>query len=204
MLSHLFKWLLMLLAVAIWVSGSHSAGGASLDDGLYDAPIPDDAVFVRWLGVGSDQRVFGFRFPDTHIGSTYVAVSAQLLQGTRSGEYYSVLAQDGPAPIIIHEPQRPDPSKVYLLLVNASERAVKLVVAGKAIDVIGSTARHSSRAKAVNPVIVQLAVITADGSEVIGQFYVALRRGQNLTFFVHDDGVILLENRFGPVLVHAE
>lgn len=204
MRKHLSIAMIALFVCGFWLLAATLAEGASQDDGLYGAPVPDDAVYLRWLGEAAPGEIFGYSFSQAHIGPTYVAVSAQLLLGANSGGYYAVLSQDGASPVIVVEPPRSDLSKVYLFLINATSTPVRLIVAGQATEVIGTTPGQTARGRAVNPVAVQLSVVAVGGGSVLGQFDLKLRRGQNLTFFVQKHGVDLVEHRFGSVIAKSE
>jgi alginate O-acetyltransferase complex protein AlgF len=173
------------------------------DTGLYGEAIPADAAFVRWIdgAVSLDRAAFGYDFSETEIPSaTYVAVSAAMLTGAASGGYYTVIENAAGDVEIVQEPSRDDASKVHLFLLNGGAEAVTLNVAEAGSEVIGATDAMDANARAVNPVTATLAVQQAVTNTVLAKFDVALRRGQNMTFAVIGDEVILIPSAFGPVI----
>lgn len=192
------KWLLFAVCFTA-ATYAHSA-----EDGLYDAPVPDDAVFVRWLGPQTSSYVLGYQFPDSHIGVSYVAISARYLTDVTVGTFYSVVSGPEGAPIVIAEPARANRSKVSLYLINMRSSYVRVMVAGTATQVIAPTAPQNVAMRPVNPVRVNLSVEPVAQSDVLAAFDVSLRRGQNLTFFIQNNRIDLIENQFGPVLRPAE
>ncbi|MEN0002232.1 MAG: hypothetical protein AAF940_15240, partial [Pseudomonadota bacterium] len=168
------------------------------DNELYDTPPPDDAAFVRWVGLGNQHPVFGVA-PATHIADVYRPVSAAATTGAQPGAFYTATKNADGKLVIIEEPTREDTSKVHLLLLNAGDMPVQLVVAGQDMMVIDETPPGAAQSRAVNPVSTSLTVKSGDGRE-LGTFDLALRRGQNLTFIVHEDTARLIENAFGPNL----
>jgi len=176
------------LAFALFFAGSSSA-----DEALYDAAIPQDAVFIRWLAATENASVFGQTFDATRSkGRDYLPVSHTVLKGAQPGGFYSVFEDR-----IIEEPARDDASKVHLILLNLSAAPARLVVAGKDVEVIGATGEGEALSRAVNPVQATLSVTTDTGE--LGRFDLSLRRGQNITFVVHENAATMIENGFGPV-----
>lgn len=98
--------------------------------------------------------------------------------------------------VVIEEPDRLDPTKVHLTLLNLTGAPVRLVLIEQSVNVISSVSPNEAGARAVNPVAVTLTVIT-DEDDVLGEFDVRLRRGQNITFIARPSGARLIENRFG-------
>lgn len=167
--------------------------GFASNQALYGAAIPDDAVFIRWMGAPEQATAFGAEFAaDLVTGSDYLPISASDLTDAEAGAFYSVI--DG---VLVQEPSRDDPAKVHLILLNTGEGAARLVLAGKDAEVIGETAPNAANARAVNPVAATLAVMLGD--TLLGEFDLTLRRGQNVTFFVQDGAVQLIQNGFAPV-----
>lgn len=167
---------------------------------LYPDPPPKDASFVRFLGFEADEiaRFAGKHFKLKHEDQqAYLPVSASALDDIPAGAFYTVVKRPGGATSVIAEPPRGDATQVYLLVVNASEQALDLKLADGSVPVILDVASMTSRLRPVNPVKIGLGVFIANSSDLLARFDVALRRGQNLTFFVDDNGVRLIENRFG-------
>ena len=177
-----------------------TATAAQSDTGLYGKAPPEDAVFVRWIGDDApwSQPVWGRDLRAQDLPSaTYVAISASALNGAEPGTYYSVVPTKGDTPTIITEPSRDDISKVHLLLLNATDHPASLDLLDGKTQVIGLTDPMAAKSRAVNPVAVPLKVNAASRS---AQFDVSLRRGQNVSFFVLENDIVMVPNTFGPVL----
>lgn len=160
---------------------------------LYGTAIPEDAVFIRWLDAPAAAQAFGAQFDAGLADSTaFVPVSGALLQGVTPGAFYSVTAEG-----IVQEPARDNPAKVYLILLNADSAPARLVVAGQNAEVIGETGTGTAQSRGVNPVAAQLAVMS--GQTVLGSFDLTLRRGQDVTFYVRNGAVFVIETSFAPV-----
>lgn len=171
---------------------------AETEDGLYGAAVPSDAVFLRRIGaMDALGDLFGRSFTGDELpDAVYVAISATALEGAEPGAHYTVTGGDTD-PLIIREPARADPSKVYLFLLNTDPGAARLVVAGGGPTVIEATPQGQMAERAVNPLAVTLSVEAGGLSQ---DFDLVLRRGVNLTFIVADGAVRMIENRFGPVI----
>ena len=192
-----FKTLSIFAFCSLVLAGA-GAAQEQTEAALYDRPLPEDAVFLRWLGSKGTP-------PELRLGalppasSEFHPLSAHYLKGATAGHYYSVVdGPDGQARLIA-EPQRGKKSKVHLILMNASPQPVRLVLAGKQVEVVKRTDAFASGGRMVNPVAADLEVLT-DDDQPLGAVSVALRRGQNVTVLVDSDGVRLVENRFGAVL----
>lgn len=172
------------------------ASARAADNELYDTPPPDDAAFIRWLEPGPNQAAFGV-LPIQHNGHAYHPVSAAQTTGAISGQFYTSATDAHGAQVVIAEPERPDRSKVHLILLNLSASVVRLALADSDVEVISKTSANEASARAVNPVSATLNVEDGNG-QILGVFDVNLRRGQNLTFVVRPEGAELLENHFGP------
>lgn len=183
-----------LAAFALILTGSGHANAA--DNTLYDTPPPDDAAFIRWVGLGSQHPVLGIA-PATHIADVYRPVSAAATNGAQPGIFYTVAKGPNGQALLIEEPGREDRSKVHLFLVNLGSYPVRLSVTDQDMVVIDDTATGTAGSRAVNPVSVSLSLVAGDG-RTLDSFDVSLRRGQNLTFVARDDGARLIENSFGP------
>lgn len=175
---------------------------AANEDGLYQEPLPTDAVFIRWIGAATSSAdpIFAHAFAHSDMANeAYVAVSNALLEGASSGAYYSVVMSPEGSARVIEEPARANKAKVHVILLNASETPVALELAANGAEVIAPTESGMAQSRAVNPVSAELAVVPADGSPEHA-FDVALRRGQNITFAVVDGTARVIENRFGAVI----
>lgn len=186
------------VSLALGVFLSSAATGLAADNTLYDAPPPEDAAFLRWIEPGPAPEIYGIAALGAE-GDVFHPVSAAATSGAQPGVYYTAARDAGGAVVVIEEPARPDRSKVQLTLVNLADAPVRLEVAEPAMVVVAETETGAAAARAVNPVAVTLAVVTADGAD-LGRFEVSLRRGQNVTFVARPDGAQLIENRFGPTL----
>lgn len=167
------------------------------DEALYGAPVPSDAVFIRWLGDAAQAapKILNYEFSDADLsGEAYVAISNAALSGAMPGDYYSVVIGPTGEITLIQEPARDDKSKVHVVLLNAGAKAVSMTLAGTDRMVIGTTKAGQSNSRAVNPVTARLAI----GQDA---FDVTLRRGQNMTFAVLEGEIRLIQNTFGPVIV---
>jgi len=181
------------LTVLALLFGANAAWTA--DNTLYDAPPPDDAVFIRWLDGGTAPAVLGV----SSLGETddaFRPASAALTSGALEGAFYSAAIDATGHVVIIQEPARDNKAQVLLTLLNLSNQPVRLSLAEHDVDVIGSTAINTAEGRSVNPVAARLLVLSAENS-VLGTFDVQLRRGQNLTFVARPEGAHLIENRFG-------
>ncbi len=182
-------------SVCLIVSLICSPISLAADEELYDAPPPDDAAFVRWIGKEAAPSVLGLVSIDSE-GSVYRPVSAAVSEDLKEGAFYSAAMDASGQLVVLQEPSRSDRTKVHLLLVNLSDQAVRVILVGKNLVVIEETGVNSTGIRAVNPVKVELRVETVSGSP-LGTFEVVLRRGQNLTFVARNGQAELIENRFG-------
>jgi len=171
------------------------------DTGLYAAPAPDDAAFVRFLGFeGTEQATFAgylFDLPQEH--GAYIAISADRLAGIEPGQHVSLVKGPDRA-ITITEPERDTRTKVHLFVVNAGSAPVSLKLADGSMTVIEHVAPGTAQSRAVNPVSARLALFADGQTEALAAFDVALRRGQNLSFVARAEGAEVVTHRFGPVV----
>lgn len=185
------------LAVAISAQSCLSDSGA-----LYAEAPPKDAAFVRVLAHNadtSDTVVFGGRALPLQATDAFTAVSAAALDGVPAGSLFSVVTT-GEDTLTIAEPARPSASKTHLVLVNAGQSPVRLVVADAGIEVVAPVEVGTASLRAVNPVTVSLAVENTVTGATLGKFDVQLRRGQDLTFLAQETTAKLISDSFGPVL----
>ncbi len=176
-----------------------ATAATTIEDGLYGAAVPADAVFVRRMDDGDGPlQVLGRQFLAHELPHTvYAAISASDLTGADQGRYYSVIARPDGTAHIVAEPPRADRSRVHLILLNMGTGTARMTVADDGAVVINDTAPMAANARAVNPVAVTLRVETAHGAQT---FPVTLRRGQNVTFVVTESGISLVPSAFGPVI----
>lgn len=175
-----------------------SSGAAMADEALYDSPPPADAAFVRWLTPEAKFADFGVA-PSTRIEDAFHPVSAGRTTGAEPGLFYTVAQNAEGARIVVQEPERAEPTRVLLTLMNLSASPVRLVLANQNVEIIGATDVDQAAGRAVNPVSATVSVVTASGV-TLGTFEVRLRRGQNITFIARPDSAQLIENHFGPNL----
>lgn len=187
----------LVLAVGLAITNANLVYAA--DEGLYGAEIPKDAVFIRWLGEAdpSEREVFGFDFTGKVSGTGYVVISATLLDDVASGSYFTVVEDAQSEFKIIAEPQRSSVSKVNLILLNGTHSVARIVVAGGGPEVIGDVASGNADLRAVNPVSINL---TVEASDRATSFEVSLKRGQDLTFAVLNDGISLVPTVIGAII----
>lgn len=191
---------LSVVAVLLLASPSFSATDEAA---LYDAPLPADAIFLRWLDTGAGSVPAPDELTLSHQPEqgqeAYHPLSASHLQGAKPGRYYTIVRGADGAGRVIAEPERGQKSKVHITLLNASPQPVRLVLAGAGHEVIQQTDAFASGGRLVNPVAAKLAVLGDDG-QPLGEVAVRLRRGQNVTVLVTENDVRLIENAIGPLL----
>ncbi|KAB7610143.1 hypothetical protein F9L33_14710 [Amylibacter sp. SFDW26] len=170
------------------------------DEALYAAAPPSDASFVRFIGFDADEAVQfagkAFRMRADEAGA-YVPVSSSRLDNVPMGSFYSLLKKADSSVVVIQEEAPGDPAKVTLTLLNGSDQPLTLGVADGSMNVISNIATSSSGQRAVNPIAIELGVFNAKDKSLMAKFDVALRRGQNVTFFADASGVRMIEDRFG-------
>ncbi len=171
------------------------------DTGLYAAPAPDDAAFVRFIGFENTAQAdfAGHTFDLPQERGAYIAISAERLMGVEPGQHVSLVK--GPNQTVeIAEPGRDTRTKVHLFVVNAGAAPVSLKLADGSMTVIEHVAPGTAQSRAVNPVSARLALFADGQTEALAAFDVALRRGQNLSFVARAEGAEVVEHRFGPVV----
>ena len=150
-------------------------------EGLYDAPFPQDATFVRMIG-GGQPNYFGVSVPDT-IGENYAVLHALQIDGLEPGQFVTLLA-DG---TVLIEADRGTGSKVLVQFLNLTEATASLALADNSVTIIGDVAVNSIGAREVNPVKVPMAVYAGDA--VVGEaFELTLERGKNPTIIADASG----------------
>lgn len=173
------------------------------DDALYPNALPDDAVFVRsFVSQDTTPEIDGVRIPslDAATCRDFCALSAADLTTLAPRSYVSVIQTHDGSVQVIEEPPRAAKSKVNLLVINAGDHPVRLVVADRDIEVVAPVQPSAAGSRAVNPVTAKLAVTSVDQPTVLATFDVALSRGQDLTFLVNGNDVDMIVDGYGPVL----
>jgi len=170
------------------------------DEVLYSTAPPVDASFVRFIGFETGE-VIQFSGKDFTMKSdeadAYVPVSSAELDGIPTGSFYSLLKNSNGSIVTIQEGSRDHPTKVVLTLLNGSDQVLSLGVADGSMEVISGIDASSSGQRAVNPIKIELGVFNKQDPNPMARFDVALRRGQNITFFADHSGVRVIEDRFG-------
>ncbi|MBO9476723.1 alginate O-acetyltransferase AlgF [Shimia sp. R11_0] len=177
--------------------------GMAQDAALYEEAIPDDAAFVRVFDTSGDHtgsiEVSGATFSmEAANKGHYVPISASKLTDGSVGHYLSAFRNAEGTVRIIEEPARSGAGKVHLILLNADVSAVRLTVAERGVEVVSAVEAGDAGIRAVNPVAVRLAVERVSDAQVLGDFDVALNRGQDLTFWVSNGTARMVKNSFGP------
>jgi hypothetical protein len=188
-----------LFSVALLAGSTIAAFGN--DTSLYAEAAPKDASFLRFVGFEADTVQFAGKTFDLIEAekNNFIPVSSSLLENGVAGAYLTVSQKPDGTITTITEGQRNDPSKVFLVLVNASDQPLELRLADGSVVVIKDVATNTSNLRGVNPVAIELGIFPTDTDTAIATFDVALQRGQNITFLADASGVQLIENRFGAV-----
>ncbi len=186
-------------AVAACVMAATAVFADTDEAALYAPELPSDAIFLRWVDTDVPLPALGLPHQPVAGQEAYRPLSARHLSGAEPGAFYSVLAGPEGTARLVEEPARGQKSKVHLILLNASGQPVRLVLADAGHEVIQQTNAFASGGRMVNPVSARLAVL-ADDDSPLGEVAVRLRRGQNVTVLVTDEGVRLIENQIGDLL----
>ncbi|SHG95856.1 alginate O-acetyltransferase AlgF [Cognatishimia maritima] len=179
-------------AVLSCVAAATTAFSDDVDDGLYDAPPPEDAGFVRFVGYETLDApdLFGLSIPDDLLASQdYLVVSAANHEGLEAGQYVTIIPGRDTAPIIHVEPAR-NREKVLATLINLSPaEAISLKTADGKIAVVAPIAPFEIAHREVNPIAVELAIF--DGDAMLGEpSKVIFKRNQHVTYLVGNDGSV--------------
>ena len=161
-------------------------------DALYDAPLPEDAAFIRFIGFEPNEtpEVFGFTIPENARGTTdYIVVRADQYDGLQPSSFLTVLPAKDRSTLIFEDTER-ERVKVLVSLINltASDQ-VSLQTSKGEVTLVEALGPREVGYRLVNPISVGLAVF--DDDEIIDQsFDVQLRRDDDLTVVVNPDGSV--------------
>lgn len=170
----------------------------SANTALYDAPPPDDAVFVRWLNTSATPAALGVDLAPTDAApAEFGHFPASASDAVSAGAHFSVVANAVGTAHLVEEPARDALGKVHLVLVNAADVPVRVMVADGGPEVIAATAPLTSGLRAVNPVAATLTVENVETGAVMGTAALALQRGQDVTILVTSESVEVIEDAFG-------
>lgn len=170
----------------------------SANTALYEVPPPDDAVFVRWLNTSATPRALGVDVaPARAAPGEFGHFPASASDTASAGAHFSVVADADGHAHLVEEPVRDALGKVHLLLINATDVPVRMVVAEGGPEVIPATDPLTSGMRAVNPVTATLAIVNAISGDEIGTATLVLRRGQDVTLLVTSRNVEVIEDGFG-------
>ncbi|MEM1428334.1 MAG: hypothetical protein AAGG09_02640 [Pseudomonadota bacterium] len=188
---------ILTLALLAGIAGLGATAPAA-NEALYDAPPPPDAVFVRWLdGDGTPAALGPVLAPVAGAESEFGHVSASETRGIAPGAHLSVVRATDGTPVLIQEPARDAVGQVHLILVNAADGPVDLVVAEAGAVVLADVAPFTSEVRAVNPVSADLVVQDTRSGNALGHAALHLQRGQDVTLFVSPAGLRVIPDGFG-------
>ncbi len=193
----------MVVLVGLALGGASGGVSAEIEDGLYGAAVPENAVFVRTIDTAEvSYDLFGVMVPSAELpDGVFVAFAPEALPSATPGAHYTVVATKSDPAVVIEEPNRDNPSKVYLSLLNVDASEATLAVAGGGPDIISGVGTGQAGARGVNPISVSLQA-RVDG--MVTEVDVVLRRKQNLTFVTRANGSVkVINDVYGPVFEGA-
>lgn len=165
---------------------------AADDASLYDAPLPDDAAYLRFLGFPADAetKAFGLVFSDDRITSQkYNVLRSDVINGIEAGQIFTAIPDEKGAAFLIEEAARV-PRKITLQLVNLSDMGpLSLTTADGSVEIIAPTEPSQIGSREVNPIRVSVVVNGAEGT-VGDPIELSLRPNQHTTFVVLQDGAV--------------
>lgn len=182
---------------------ANSSVAFTTDETLYAAPSPNDASFIRFIGFERDDVVV---FADKEFtmkkgeADSFLPVSSALLADILEGSFYSLVKKTDGTVISILEARRDDPTKVGLTLLNGDVQSLRLGLTDASVTVVSDVEVSRSGHSLVNPIQIEFGVFNQIDQDPIARFDVALRRGQNITFFADVSGVRMIEDRFGATV----
>lgn len=171
-----------LIGAALLLAAAIPAATLAQDEGLYAAPLPDDAAFVRAIpAAGTPAEAFGMALPKN---GDYAVLRADDIEGVEPGQAYSVL----PGATILHDPII-DKTKVQIGLFDAGfDGPVSLKTADGKVEIV-TAAPGGAGFREVNPIAVTVAVFS-DGTQLGAPIDFQLHRGENPAVVVAADGSV--------------
>lgn len=163
------------------------------DVALYDAPLPDDAAFVRFINVTQDATVFdALVTADQMNAPDFIVLRADTVEGMEAGAFYTVLPDATESTRIVTEPAR-DPARVMVALINLSDTDLTLRTADGSIEIVAPVKPQDAGYRSMNPVQVPVAVFA--GNEIRGEVLdLNMRRGQHPAVVVTNTTVSLINS----------
>lgn len=156
---------------------------------LYDAPPPEDAAFVRFIGLSEAEITWnGLVFPTGESGADYHVVHSDRVSAT-AGDFLTVISDTttGELKPILEDPY--GDTQITLSLINLTSSLASLKLADGSLSVVENVASGDIGSRQVNPLSVSFAVFV-DGETYGPEFPVVLRRGEHPTFVAYPDGVV--------------
>ncbi|WP_058316747.1 alginate O-acetyltransferase AlgF, partial [Cognatishimia activa] len=134
-------------------------------DALYEAALPEDAAFIRFIGFQPNEtpEVFGFKIPENARGTTdYIVVRADRYEGLQPSSFLTVLPAKDRSILIFEDTER-DRLKVLVSLINltASDQ-ISLQTSKGEVTLIEALGPREVGYRLVNPISVGLAVFDED------------------------------------------
>ena len=180
---------LALAAPLLW----HAPANATGDAGLYDAPLPDGAAFVRLICAKESQLTFAVgqstlgKCSGPEVKSYKVVLygnyqaragAEQFGVNVEAGKYYSLALRPGGKLSWYEDNVSPDVTKASLHFYNVSAApSASLVVPAHGVDVFKDITAEAAAARTMNALSVALAV-NVDGKQVAESASHAFSRGQ--------------------------
>ncbi|MBO6792242.1 MAG: alginate O-acetyltransferase AlgF [Dinoroseobacter sp.] len=164
------------------------------ESGLYDAPLADDAAFVRFVGFEGAELPFVFDQPQPAgllSEGQYGVISADATPDADPGQYYTVIPKADGTPEILTEPARTSTAKVSLQLLNLTDGPLSLKLADGSTAIVEGVAPGAIGAREVNPVKVPVQVFA--GEKGLGDAVeLLLQRGNDPTLIAGSSGITVL------------
>ncbi|MGJ8585347.1 MAG: alginate O-acetyltransferase AlgF [Marinosulfonomonas sp.] len=157
---------------------------------LYEAPPPDDAAFVRFVGFdGVESTAWnGLNFRAGELGLDDYFVIHSEAAGLTEGDFITVIPGPDGNPISLIEPAK-SVEKVVVALINLSSTALDLKTADGAIAIITGVEPLGAGFREVNPT--SIAVQAFEGVNAVGEPVArVLRRGKHISFIAAADGTL--------------
>lgn len=190
--------ILVMMQLSLLISGNI----AHSQDGLYAAPPPSDAVFVRFIGFSDtslDWRGLQFNADETSTLEDYFVVHADTA-GFEEGSMITVIPDQLGEFVEIVEPVG-SAGKISLGFVNLGGIAASLKTSDGKVAIVESVESFEVGFRQVNPISISVAVF-AGSEEIGGVLDLILRRGQSATVVLSAHGELdLVESEFVPGVV---